>query len=47
LLAVAALGGHIKWNGEPGWQTLGNGYRELVTLTAGWEAAKLHLARDQ
>jgi hypothetical protein len=47
LLAVAALGGHIKWNGEPGWQTLGSGYRELVTLTAGWEAAKLHLARDQ
>jgi hypothetical protein len=47
LLAVAALGGHIKWNGEPGWQTLGTGYRELLTLTAGWEAAKLHLARDQ
>jgi hypothetical protein len=47
LLAVAALGGHIKWNGEPGWQTLGSGYRELLTLTAGWEAAKLHLARDQ
>lgn len=47
LLAVAALGGHIKWNGEPGWQTLGNGYRELLTLTAGWEAAKFHLARDQ
>jgi hypothetical protein len=47
LLAVAALGGHIKWNGEPGWQTLGSGYRELLTLTAGWDAAKLHLARDQ
>ena len=47
LLAVAALGGHIKWNGEPGWQTLGSGYRELLTLTAGWEAAKLQLARDQ
>ncbi|HEX2876307.1 MAG TPA: IS4 family transposase [Polyangiaceae bacterium] len=47
LLAIAALGGHIKRNGEPGWQTLGSGYRELVTLTAGWEAAKLHLARDQ
>jgi len=47
LLAVAALGGHIKWNGEPGWQTLGSGYKELVTLTAGWEAAKLQQARDQ
>jgi len=47
LLAVAALGGHIKWNGDPGWQTLGSGYRELVSLTTGWEAAKLQLARDQ
>jgi hypothetical protein len=47
LLAVAALGGHIKWNGDPGWQTLGSGYRELVSLTAGWDAAKLQLARDQ
>jgi hypothetical protein len=47
LLAVAALGGHIKWNGAPGWQTLGSGYRELVSLTAGWDAAKLQLARDQ
>jgi hypothetical protein len=47
LLAVAALGGHIKWNGQPGWQTLGSGLKELLTLTAGWEAAKLQQARDQ
>ena len=47
LLAVAALGGHIKWSGDPGWLTLGRGYTELLTLTAGWEAAKLQLARDQ
>lgn len=47
LLAVAALGGHIKWSGDPGWLTLGRGYNELLTLTAGWEAAKLQLARDQ
>ena len=26
LLAVAALGGHIKNNGEPGWLVLGRGY---------------------
>jgi hypothetical protein len=39
LLAVAALGGHLKRNGEPGWQTLAAGYDELTTLTAGWEAA--------
>ena len=39
LLAVAALGGHLKRNGEPGWQTLAAGYDELLKLTAGWEAA--------
>jgi hypothetical protein len=39
LLAVAALGGHLKRNGEPGWQTLGAGYEQLLTLTQGWEAA--------
>lgn len=47
LLAVAALGGHIKWNGDPGWQTLARGYADLLMLTAGWEAAKLQQARDQ
>lgn len=47
LLAIAALGGHIKWNGEPGWLTLARGYADLVMLTAGWEAAKLQQSRDQ
>lgn len=47
LLAVAALGGHIKWSGNPGWLTLGRGYADLLRLTAGWEAAKLQLERDQ
>jgi hypothetical protein len=47
LLAVAALGGHIKWNGDPGWLTLARGYADLLMLTAGWEAAKLQQARDQ
>jgi len=45
--AVAALGGHIKYNGDPGWQTLAFGYEQLATLTAGWTAAKLHLQCDQ
>jgi hypothetical protein len=45
--AVAALGGHIKWNGDPGWQTLVLGYEKLEALTAGWLAAKLQLSRDQ
>jgi hypothetical protein len=46
-LAVAALGGHIKWNGDPGWQTLAYGYEKLEILTAGWTAAKLQQRRDQ
>jgi hypothetical protein len=38
LLAVAALGGHLKHNGEPGWITLARGYEKLRTLTEGWAA---------
>jgi hypothetical protein len=40
LLAVAALGGHLKHNGDPGWITLGRGYEKLRTLTEGWVAAR-------
>jgi hypothetical protein len=40
LLAVAALGGHLKHNGEPGWLTLARGYEKLVALTDGWLAAR-------
>lgn len=40
MLAVAALGGHLKRNGEPGWITLWRGYEELLTLTAGWDLAR-------
>lgn len=40
LLAIAALGGHLRRNGEPGWQTLGRGYEQLLTLVQGWSAAK-------
>lgn len=29
--AIAKLGGHLKQNGNPGWQTLGRGYEKLVT----------------
>jgi hypothetical protein len=35
LLAVAALGGHQKNNGDPGWITLARGYEKLRTLTEG------------
>lgn len=46
-LAIAALGGHIKYNGDPGWLTLARGYEKLETLTEGWRAAKLQLRSDQ
>jgi hypothetical protein len=39
-LSVARLGGHIKNNGEPGWQVLARGYAKLLTLEEGWLAAR-------
>ena len=47
LLAVAALGGHIKWAPDPGWLTISRGFTELALLTRGWRAAKLQPPRDQ
>lgn len=35
--AVAALGGHLKRNGAPGWLTLFRGYKTLTELALGWE----------
>lgn len=35
MLAIAKLGGHIKNNGEPGWQVLGRGYEDLLLLERG------------
>ena len=46
-LAIAALGGHIKYAGNPGWLTLARGHEKLATLTEGWRAAKLQLNSDQ
>jgi hypothetical protein len=40
LFAVAALGGHLKNNGEPGWQVLGRGMEYLLILETGWAAAR-------
>lgn len=40
LLAVAKLGGHLKRNGEPGWQTLGRGFLELLRLEQGFILAQ-------
>jgi len=46
-LAIAALGGHIKYAPDPGWRTLASGYEKLETLIEGWRAAKLQLRSDQ
>jgi hypothetical protein len=46
-LAIAALGGHIKYSGNPGWLTLARGYEKLELLVEGWVAAKLQPDRDQ
>jgi len=43
MLSVASLGGHLKHNGPPGWQSLAHGYEVLRTLVAGW---RLHRNAD-
>lgn len=40
LLAVAALGGHVKANGDPGWKVLYRGMTKLLDYQRGWVAAK-------
>lgn len=47
MLAIAALGGHIKYAPDPGWLTIARGFETLRTLTDGWVAAKLQYGRDQ
>jgi hypothetical protein len=37
LYAVAALGGHLRRNGPPGWLTLFRGYKTLTELALGWQ----------
>lgn len=39
LMCLAALGGHIKNNGEPGWIVLGRAFEKLLLLELGWRAA--------
>jgi hypothetical protein len=38
MLAVAALGGHLPRNGDPGWLVLGRGLHDLLLLELGWRA---------
>jgi DDE family transposase len=40
LLAIAALGGHIKNNGDPGWQVLSRGWQRLRDYEAGFRLAR-------
>jgi hypothetical protein len=47
LFAVAALGGHIKWSGDPGWLTLSRGFAKLQTLAEGWRLARFQPDCDQ
>lgn len=39
LFAVARLGGHLKQNGQPGWQVLGRGYEDLLKHEVGFRLA--------
>jgi hypothetical protein len=45
--AIARLGGHLRRNGDPGWQTLGRGFEALLLMQAGWHAALAAGGRDQ
>jgi hypothetical protein len=40
LWAIAGVGGHIKNNGEPGWQVLQRGMEKFLAFADGWCAAK-------
>jgi len=40
MLGIAALGGHIKNNGDPGWQVLGRGLHRFSEFEEGWNLAR-------
>jgi hypothetical protein len=40
MLGVAALGGHIRNNGDPGWLVLGRGLTRLLEAEVGWRLAR-------
>jgi hypothetical protein len=47
MLAVAALGGHLRSNGDPGWLVLGRGLHDLLLLEIGWRAREGAARSDQ
>ena len=46
LFAVAALGGHLKRNGDPGWITIGRGYDRLRSAEDVWRLAMAQRERS-
>lgn len=38
-LGIAAVGGHLRHNGQPGWAVIGRGYDELLSMLLGYQAA--------
>jgi hypothetical protein len=40
MLGIAALGGHIRNNGDPGWQVLGRGYTRFAQAEEVWRLAR-------
>jgi hypothetical protein len=40
MLGIAAIGGHIRNNGDPGWIVLGRGLTRLLDAQVGWRLAR-------
>ncbi len=40
MLGIAALGGHIRNNGDPGWMVLGRGYQRFTDAEGLWRLAR-------
>lgn len=45
LLFIAGMGGHIPNNGEPGWQTIGTGFRDLLLMETAFLLGKQSLEK--
>jgi hypothetical protein len=39
-MALAALGGHLRSNGPPGWIVRGRAHEKLLVLDQGWAASQ-------
>jgi|GraSoi013_1_40cm_1032412.scaffolds.fasta_scaffold43185_2 hypothetical protein len=42
MLALAAIGGHLKQNGDPGWITIGRGHDDFTLARVGFTAGRAH-----